>query len=86
MIDAEHRKPHWRRTRLIALGALLAIMSMVIIVSVFADTLNGIAVMRIAFGYYLLSQGIIWLMVIAVFWFAARQDAIDRQYGASEYF
>jgi putative solute:sodium symporter small subunit len=54
------------------------------IVHFFVVPLNNIVILGFPLGFYMAAQGSLIAFVILIFWFAARQDAIDREFGVAE--
>jgi putative solute:sodium symporter small subunit len=54
------------------------------IVHFFVVPLNNIVFLGFPLGFYMAAQGSLIAFVILIFWFAARQDAIDREFGVAE--
>jgi putative solute:sodium symporter small subunit len=50
----------------------------------FVVPLNGIVIAGFPLGYYMAAQGSLIVFVILIFWFARRQDTIDREAGVAE--
>jgi putative solute:sodium symporter small subunit len=75
---------HWAKTRqlmFIMLG-LWAFFSFVI--HFFAAALNGVVILGFPMGFYMAAQGSLIVFVAMLFWFARRQDQIDREFGVAE--
>lgn len=56
------------------------------VVTWFADALNNfrMPVLDFPLGYYMAAQGSLIVFVVLIFWFARRQDTIDREAGVAE--
>ena len=54
------------------------------IIHAFVVPLNSVEILGFPLGFYMASQGSLIVFVITIFWFASRQDAIDREYGVAE--
>jgi putative solute:sodium symporter small subunit len=54
------------------------------IVHMFVKLLNGFSIIGFPFGFYMAAQGSLIAFVVLLFWFAKRQDQIDRQHGVAE--
>jgi putative solute:sodium symporter small subunit len=54
------------------------------IVHMFVVPLNNIVIFGFPLGFYMGAQGSLIAFVAILFWFASRQDAIDRQHGVAE--
>jgi putative solute:sodium symporter small subunit len=50
----------------------------------FARQLNEIVILGFPLGFYMAAQGSLIIFVALIFWFANRQDAIDRACGVAE--
>ncbi len=75
---------HWSRTSglMWTMIAVWAFFSFVI--HMFAPSLNGIRVLGFPLGFYMAAQGSLVIFVAMLFWFAGRQDTIDRECGVAE--
>jgi len=75
---------YWGKTRRL-MWIVLAIWAVFgFIVHFFVTALNGIVILGFPLGYYMAAQGSLIVFVLLIFWFASRQDAIDREYGVAE--
>lgn len=54
------------------------------IVHMFVFQLNEIKFLGFPLGFYMAAQGSLIAFVVMLFWFAWRQDAIDREEGVAE--
>lgn len=84
MIEDDQRLSHWRRTAWLAALLLGSAIALVVAVPFVVDTLDAIIALGFPLGFYLAAQGIAIAFVVAAFWFAGRQEAIDRAHGATE--
>ena len=50
----------------------------------FVVPLNNIVIFGFPLGFYMASQGSMIVFVALIFWFANRQNAIDREHGVAE--
>ena len=53
-------------------------------IHIFAPALNEIVIYGFPLGFYMAAQGSLIIFVLLIFWFARRQDAIDREHGVAE--
>jgi putative solute:sodium symporter small subunit len=84
MIDEEHRPQYWHQTvRLMAL-LMVATGAACLLVPLLTGFLNRFIVLTFPLGFYMAAQGAIFLGMIAAFWYATRQESIDRRSGAME--
>lgn len=54
------------------------------IIHMFVKPLNAITVAGFPLGFYMAAQGSLIAFVVMLFWFARRQDQIDRECGVAE--
>jgi putative solute:sodium symporter small subunit len=54
------------------------------VIHLFVNQLNEIVILGFPLGFYMAAQGSLIAFVIMIFWYASRQDAIDREHGVSE--
>ena len=54
------------------------------LVHMFVKPLNAITIAGFPVGFYMAAQGSLIVFVVMLFWFARRQDAIDRECGVNE--
>jgi putative solute:sodium symporter small subunit len=54
------------------------------VIHFFVNSLNEIVILGFPLGYYMAAQGSLIVFVVLLFWFARRQDAIDREFGVAE--
>lgn len=84
MIDDEQRAPHWRATTRLAAGIVSVTLVLTVCLALFAPSLNAIVLFGFPLGFYFAGQGLIVLLVVVAFWFASRQERLDRRHGAIE--
>ena len=53
-------------------------------IHIFVRPLNEIVILGFPLGFYMAAQGSLIVFVVMLFWFARRQDAIDREFGVAE--
>jgi putative solute:sodium symporter small subunit len=75
---------HWEKTKLLMVAALGLWFVFALLLPLFSHALNGIVIFGFPLGFYLAAQGSVIAFVIIIFWFASRQEAIDREFGVSE--
>jgi putative solute:sodium symporter small subunit len=54
------------------------------VIHFFVNSLNQIVILGFPLGFYMAAQGSLIAFVILLFWFAKRQDTIDRDHGVAE--
>jgi putative solute:sodium symporter small subunit len=79
--DAE---AYWARTRSLMLTMLALWVFFSFVIHLFVKPLNAIVIAGFPLGFYMAAQGSLIAFVVMLFWFAKRQDAIDRQFGVAE--
>ena len=75
---------HWQRTRGLMWVTLAIWFVFSFVVHWFADALNGASFLGFPLGFYMAAQGSLLVFVVLIFWFARRQDRIDRECGMAE--
>lgn len=75
---------YWSRTRSLMLLMLALWVFFSFIVHMFVFQLNEIKFLGFPLGFYMAAQGSLIAFVVMLFWFAWRQDAIDREEGVAE--
>jgi putative solute:sodium symporter small subunit len=75
---------YWGRTRGLMLTMLGLWIFFSFVVHLFVKPLNAIVIAGFPLGFYMAAQGSLIAFVVMLFWFAKRQDAIDRQFGVAE--
>jgi putative solute:sodium symporter small subunit len=83
---SEHpgRDRHRRRTLTLVAAAAVVILGGISAVMASAGLLDQIGFLRFPLGFYLLAQGLLFVLVAAAFWTASLQEQIDRSYSESE--
>ena len=75
----EKVEAHWAKTQ-----RLTYLVFFSFVIHFFAKPLNGIVVLGFPLGFYMAAQGSLIAFVVMLFWFAKRQDAVDREFGFAE--
>ncbi len=80
----ENAAGHWSATRSLmwTVLAIWAVFSFVI--HFFVGALNGVPFIGFPLGFYMAAQGSLIVFVVAIFWYAYRQNAIDEEFGVAE--
>ncbi|MDK9695545.1 MAG: DUF4212 domain-containing protein [Siculibacillus sp.] len=75
---------YWQRTSglMWTMMALWLVFSFVI--HFFVNSLNSIVIAGFPLGFYMAAQGSLVVFVVMLFFFAKRQDTIDREEGVAE--
>ena len=85
----EHMTPeaaaaHWVKTRTLMWICLIVWAVFSFAIHLFVSALNGITFIGFPLGFYMAAQGSLIVFVVLIFWYAARQNAIDEEFGAAE--
>ena len=75
---------HWAKTRTLMWICLVLWVIFSFIIHMFVIALNGISFIDFPLGFYMAAQGSLVVFVVLIFWYSARQDAIDEDFGAAE--
>jgi putative solute:sodium symporter small subunit len=73
---------YWHRTRRLMLVVLGLWFVFAVVVPAFVAPLNRVIIpfLDLPLGFFLASQGTLIVFVVILFWFARRQDRIDRDH------
>ncbi|MBB4305289.1 putative solute:sodium symporter small subunit [Rhodobium orientis] len=74
----------WSRTKGLMIGCLIVWAIFGFVIHFFVDALNEIVILGFPLGFYIAAQGSLIVFVALTFFFAYRQDAIDREFGVAE--
>jgi putative solute:sodium symporter small subunit len=83
-ITPEAAAAHWAKTRTLMWTCLIIWAIFSFIIHMFVSALNGITFIGFPLGFYMAAQGSLIVFVVLIFWYAARQNAIDEEFGAAE--
>ncbi|WP_119390016.1 DUF4212 domain-containing protein [Taklimakanibacter lacteus] len=75
---------HWGATSRLMWIALAVWAFFSFVIHFFVNSLNSIVILGFPLGFYMAAQGSLIAFVVLLFWFARRQDQIDRQFGVAE--
>jgi putative solute:sodium symporter small subunit len=75
---------YWSKTRSLMLLMIGLWVVFGYVVHMFVIPLNGIRIAGFPLGFYMAAQGSLIVFVVMLFWFARRQDQIDREAGVAE--
>ena len=75
---------HWSRTSGLMWLMLVLWIFFSFVVHMFVTPLNQIKFIGFPLGFYMAAQGSLIAFVVMLFWFAWRQDKIDREEGVAE--
>lgn len=74
----------WGKTRNLMITMLVIWAVFSFFIHFFVKALNAIVIFGFPLGFYMAAQGSLIVFVVMLFWFAGRQDAIDRDHGVAE--
>jgi putative solute:sodium symporter small subunit len=75
---------YWNQTRKLVFTSLAIWAFFSFVIHMFAPWLNRIVIAGFPLGFYMAAQGSLIVFVVQIFWFAHRQDQIDREHGVHE--
>jgi putative solute:sodium symporter small subunit len=75
---------HWAKTRTLMFTMLGLWVFFGFLIHMFVVPLNAIVIAGFPIGFYMAAQGSLIVFVVMLFWFAWRQDKIDREFGVAE--
>ena len=75
---------YWSRTSALMWTMLGLCILFGFVVHVFVHDLNQVRLLGFPLDFYMAAQGSLIAFVVLLFWFAKRQDAIDREEGVAE--
>ena len=83
-IAPEQAERHWEKTRSLMWTVLGIWFVFGFVIHLFARSLNEIVIFGFPMGFYFAAQGSLIAFVILIFWYAARQNRIDEEFGVDE--
>jgi putative solute:sodium symporter small subunit len=75
---------YWNQTRKLVFTSLAIWAFFSFVIHMFVKQLNEIVIFGFPLGFYMAAQGSLIAFVVLLFWFAHRQDSIDREFGVAE--
>jgi putative solute:sodium symporter small subunit len=75
---------YWGRTRGLMWFCLLVWFIFGFGIHFFVNQLNQIVILGFPLGFYMAAQGSLIVFVVLIFWFSAKQNQIDEEYGVAE--
>jgi putative solute:sodium symporter small subunit len=75
---------HWGATSKLMWIALALWVFFGFVIHFFVNSLNSIVIFGFPIGFWFAGQGSLIAFVLLLFWFARRQDVIDRDHGVAE--
>lgn len=74
----------WSKTRGLMWTMIILWVIFGYVIHAFVNSLNTIVIKGFPLGFYMAAQGSLVVFVVMLFWFASRQDSIDREFGVAE--
>lgn len=74
----------WSKTKGLMITCLIIWAIFGYAIHFFVVPLNNIVILGFPLGFYMAAQGSLIVFVVLIFWFANRQNAIDREHGVAE--
>lgn len=84
ILSPSQSEAHWNRTRRLMWITLAVWFFFGFVIHAFAPLLNEIVIFGFPLGFYMAAQGSLIVFVILIFWYAARQNRIDEEFGVAE--
>lgn len=84
MIDEVQRPRYWLLTMALAGGMVALILFCAFVLPLFAVELNTDSILSFPLGYFFAAQGVMIVLIVAVYWSGSRQAKTDSKYGAME--
>ena len=78
MMERKERKPYWRHTKWQMLASVVPFLVLIIVLPLYAESLNTERFLGFPLGYFLSAHGIALVAIFTVGSFVNRQDAIDH--------
>jgi putative solute:sodium symporter small subunit len=75
---------HWGKTSSLMWLALAIWAVFSFVIHFFVNSLNSIVILGFPLGFWFAAQGSLVVFVLLLFWFARKQDSIDREFGFAE--
>jgi putative solute:sodium symporter small subunit len=75
---------HWGATSRLMWTALAIWVFFAFVIHLFVNSLNSIVILGFPLGFWFAGQGSLIVFVVLLFWFARKQDSIDREFGVAE--
>ena len=84
MMQAKHEEVYWSKTMNLMYVMMGLWLFFSFVIHFFVVPLNAIRIAGFPLGFYMAAQGSLIAFVVMLFWFARRQDQIDRECGVNE--
>jgi putative solute:sodium symporter small subunit len=83
-LTPERAREYWNKTSGLMWTMLAIWFFASFIIHMFAPTLNTISFIGFPLGFYMAAQGSLIIFVVAIFWYANRQNRIDEEFGVAD--
>lgn len=83
-VDPSVARAYWKKTSNLMWTVLAIWFVAGFGIHLFAAAINPIHVLGFPLGFYMAAQGSLVVFVVALFWFAKRQNEIDEEFGVQE--
>ncbi len=83
-MDQRKVEAHWADTQRLTYIVIGLWLLFSFVIHFFVSALNKIVILGFPVGFYMAAQGSLIAFVAMLFWFASRQDKIDREHGFAE--
>ena len=83
-LTPEKAEQHWGKTKSLMFVTLFIWFIFSFVIHAFVNALNEIVILGFPLGFYMAAQGSLIVFVILCFWFSARQNKIDEEFGVAE--
>ena len=83
-MSSENDAAWWSKTRGLMWTMIILWVIFGYVIHAFVNSLNEIVILGFPLGFYMAAQGSLIVFVVMLFWFASRQDSIDREFGVAE--
>ncbi|WP_244293213.1 MULTISPECIES: DUF4212 domain-containing protein [unclassified Stappia] len=83
-LPPEVAEAHWTKTRNLMWVTLAVWAIFSFFIHFFVTAMNNIVFLGFPLGFYMAAQGSLIVFVVLIFWFSARQNAIDEEFGVAE--
>ena len=84
MIDEDQRARYWLYTLILTICSVSLIVACAFVLPLFTVELNADTFLGFPLGYYLAAQGMMIILIVAVYWTGGRQTETDQKFGATE--
>lgn len=80
----ERAREYWSRTSGLMWTMLGIWFIFSFVIHFFAPALNNVSFLGFPLGFYMAAQGSLIVFVVAIFWYASKQNSIDEEFGVAD--